>query len=63
MQENICLTCGAGLDSKVDYELPDGSKRGRCSVCRRPYVISEESESKDPEPDPNPDLGLDPPEE
>lgn len=50
-----CRTCGVGLDGKVEYELPDGTEYGRCSRCRRPYVVSVGGEVKAPEPESEPE--------
>ena len=49
MAEEICSHCGAVLDGVVEYELPDGSRRGRCSVCRRPYVVPDGDTDPGPE--------------
>lgn len=56
MTNEICEHCGISLDGEIDYVLPDGSKRGRCSRCFRPYVISDSGSV----PDPNPGPSLDP---
>lgn len=52
-----CRKCGAGLDGKVEYELPNGAEYGRCSLCQRPYVITvaREPEEANQEPEPEPE--------
>lgn len=54
MAKEICRRCRATLDGKVEYELPDGAKYGRCSRCQHPYVISKGKGTETPEPEPEP---------
>ncbi len=39
-EPRFCHKCGLGLNGKVESELSDGTKYGRCSRCQRPYVVS-----------------------
>lgn len=60
MVNEVCNTCGTELDGKVDYVSPNGTKQGRCSKCRRPYVISEAEVEPDPDPVVEPESAVEP---